>query len=251
MPIGDDNLARVHDSLPNGYCGRPPQQECPHPNACLTCPDFQTTPEFLDIHRRQAHSNRRLMAQGQRRRTVPTRRQPPPRAGQPRPDHPRARSPRGRQAVVTRADNTHHLQRAATARHDAALQRGRGAIEDLDRAGQPITFTAVARAARVSRGWLYNQPDLRDAIIRLRRERRSCRRAHDAGRTTRVHRITPPAPRLGTRRDHPPARRQRRAAQTARTISRRTAPPTLTDASMTCPQHTAAGQPPLLQTRWR
>ena len=56
------NLARVRDSLPNGYCGRPPQQECPHPNACLTCPDFQTTPEFLDIHRRQAHSNRWLIA---------------------------------------------------------------------------------------------------------------------------------------------------------------------------------------------
>ena len=32
------NLSRVRDSLPNGYCGRPPQQDCPHPNACLTCP---------------------------------------------------------------------------------------------------------------------------------------------------------------------------------------------------------------------
>jgi hypothetical protein len=47
------NLSRVAASLPNGYCGRPPQQDCPHPNACLTCPDFQTTPQFLDIHRRQ------------------------------------------------------------------------------------------------------------------------------------------------------------------------------------------------------
>ena len=47
------NLARVQASLPNGYCGRPPQQDCPHPNACLTCPDFQTTPQFLEIHRRQ------------------------------------------------------------------------------------------------------------------------------------------------------------------------------------------------------
>lgn len=56
------NLSRIHDSLPNGYCGRPPQQDCPHPNACLTCPDFQTTPEFLDIHRRQASANRRLIA---------------------------------------------------------------------------------------------------------------------------------------------------------------------------------------------
>jgi len=56
------NLSRVRDSLPNGYCGRPPQQDCPHPNACLTCPDFQTTPEFLDVHRHQAGTNRRLIA---------------------------------------------------------------------------------------------------------------------------------------------------------------------------------------------
>jgi integrase len=56
------DLARIRDSLPNGYCGRPPQQDCPHPNACLTCPDFQTTPEFLDIHRNQAAVNRRLIA---------------------------------------------------------------------------------------------------------------------------------------------------------------------------------------------
>jgi hypothetical protein len=55
------NLNRVRDSLPNGYCGRPPQQDCPHPNACLTCPDFQTTPQFLDIHRRQARTNLRLI----------------------------------------------------------------------------------------------------------------------------------------------------------------------------------------------
>ena len=56
------NLSRVRDSLPNGYCGRPPQQDCPHPNACLTCPDFQTTPEFLAVHRKQADSNRLLIA---------------------------------------------------------------------------------------------------------------------------------------------------------------------------------------------
>jgi integrase len=46
-------LARAADTLPNGYCGRPPQQECPHPNACLTCPQFQTTVEFLPVHRQQ------------------------------------------------------------------------------------------------------------------------------------------------------------------------------------------------------
>ena len=59
------HLNRVRDSLPNGYCGRPAQQDCPHPNACLTCPDFQTTPEFLQIHRRQAASNSRLIEQAE------------------------------------------------------------------------------------------------------------------------------------------------------------------------------------------
>ena len=59
------NMARIRDSLPNGYCGRPPQQDCPHPNACLTCPDFQTTPEFLDIHRQQAKTNRKLIARAE------------------------------------------------------------------------------------------------------------------------------------------------------------------------------------------
>ena len=53
---------RDDTSLPNGYCGRPPQQDCPHPNACLTCPDFQTTPAFLDIHRRQHNETKLLIA---------------------------------------------------------------------------------------------------------------------------------------------------------------------------------------------
>ena len=52
------NMARVQASPPNGYCGRPPQQDCPHPNACPTCPDFQTTPAFPGIHRRQRDETR-------------------------------------------------------------------------------------------------------------------------------------------------------------------------------------------------
>jgi integrase len=55
------NLTRAADTLPNGYCGRPPRQDCPHPNACLTCPDFQTTVEFLPVHRGQAQANRGLI----------------------------------------------------------------------------------------------------------------------------------------------------------------------------------------------
>ena len=54
-------LSRAADTLPNGYCGRPPQQDCPHPNACLTCPDFQTTAEFLPVHHQQAELTRDLL----------------------------------------------------------------------------------------------------------------------------------------------------------------------------------------------
>ena len=46
-------LARVTQALPNGYCGLPVQRSCPHANACLTCPMFLTTPQFLPQHREQ------------------------------------------------------------------------------------------------------------------------------------------------------------------------------------------------------
>ncbi len=85
---------------------------------------------------------------------------------------------------MTRADNTQHLVRAAAARHDAAVSRARAAIDSLDRACRPVSFTAVARTAGVSRGWLYNQPDLRDAIIRLRRDRPGTPPVPSAQRTT-------------------------------------------------------------------
>lgn len=48
-----ERIARAQQSLPNGYCGRPLRHECPHPNACLTCPDFLTDETFLDHHRQQ------------------------------------------------------------------------------------------------------------------------------------------------------------------------------------------------------
>lgn len=56
------HLSRIQAGLPNGFCGRPPQQDCPHPNACLTCADFQTTVEFLPTHRRQADETAKLIA---------------------------------------------------------------------------------------------------------------------------------------------------------------------------------------------
>ena len=43
-------LGRATQALPNGFCGLPVQQSCPHANACLTCPMFLTTAEFLPRH---------------------------------------------------------------------------------------------------------------------------------------------------------------------------------------------------------
>jgi hypothetical protein len=44
-------IGRATQALPNGYCSLPLVKTCPHANACLTCPMFVTTPEFLPQHR--------------------------------------------------------------------------------------------------------------------------------------------------------------------------------------------------------
>ena len=46
-------LGRATQALPNGFCGLPVRNSCPHANACLTCPTFITTAEFLPQHREQ------------------------------------------------------------------------------------------------------------------------------------------------------------------------------------------------------
>src|ERR1700757_1290136 len=67
-----------------------------------------------------------------------------------------------------RADNSHHIVTAARRRGAATRRRATAALRRMDNAGQPISFDAVAREANVSRSWLYNQPDLRKEIERLR-----------------------------------------------------------------------------------
>lgn len=62
-----ENLARAKQTLPNGFCGLPLQQSCPHPNACLTCDQFLTTPEFLPQHRDQLERTRTLIASARER----------------------------------------------------------------------------------------------------------------------------------------------------------------------------------------
>jgi len=60
-----ERIARAKQTLPNGFCGLPLQQSCPHPNACLTCDHFLTTEQFLPVHREQLAETERLIAQAQ------------------------------------------------------------------------------------------------------------------------------------------------------------------------------------------
>jgi hypothetical protein len=66
------------------------------------------------------------------------------------------------------ADAATPLAAAAKQRHELTRARAIQAIRELDRAGTPITYTAVAGQAQVSRSWLYSQPDIRDQIRQLR-----------------------------------------------------------------------------------
>jgi hypothetical protein len=62
-----NNLARAKMALPNGYCTLPLQQRCEYANACLTCPVFVTTAEFLPQHRQQLETTRALIGQAEQR----------------------------------------------------------------------------------------------------------------------------------------------------------------------------------------
>lgn len=62
-----NSLSRAKMALPNGYCTLPLQQTCEYANACLTCPMFLTTAQFLPEHRRQLQATRELVAGAQSR----------------------------------------------------------------------------------------------------------------------------------------------------------------------------------------
>ncbi|MFF4410653.1 DUF6262 family protein [Streptomyces sp. NPDC001404] len=64
------------------------------------------------------------------------------------------------------ADNSHLIAAAARRRSAATRRRAVTALRRMDATGIAITFETVARAAGVSRSWLYNQPDLRSEIGR-------------------------------------------------------------------------------------
>jgi len=66
------------------------------------------------------------------------------------------------------ADNTEAIINAARQRHELTRAKAIQALRELERADATVTFQAVATAADVSRSWLYNQPDIRAEIVRLR-----------------------------------------------------------------------------------
>ncbi len=57
-----ERIARAKQALPNGYCGLPLVQTCPHPNACLSCDSFLTDGSFRSIHEQQRAETRRLLS---------------------------------------------------------------------------------------------------------------------------------------------------------------------------------------------
>lgn len=83
-----------------------------------------------------------------------------------------------------RADNSHHVIAAAHRRSAATRKRAVTALRRMDGAGTPVSFDAVAREARVSRSWLYGQPDLRAEVERLRVRNRPTSTAPAGSRST-------------------------------------------------------------------
>ena len=66
------------------------------------------------------------------------------------------------------AGNSTALTAAAHQRSHDTRHRTIDTLRRLDAAGQAVTLAGVARAAGVSRSWLYRQADLRAEIDRLR-----------------------------------------------------------------------------------
>jgi hypothetical protein len=92
-------------------------------------------------------------------------------------------------------NNVIRLIEAAGQRHELTRAKAIRSLRELDHAGAAVTFDAVARHADVSRSWLYNQPDLRAEIERLREATRrapqpaipAAQRASDASLLRRLH----------------------------------------------------------------
>jgi cell division protein FtsB len=66
------------------------------------------------------------------------------------------------------ANASERLAAAARLRHEQTLARPRTALRQFEASGESVTYTRVAATAKVSRAWLYSQPEIRAAVERLR-----------------------------------------------------------------------------------
>ena len=62
------------------------------------------------------------------------------------------------------ADNSSYLRAAARSKREATRRRAFTALAKLEADGTRVTVTALAKAARVARSWIYTQPDLMERI---------------------------------------------------------------------------------------
>ena len=70
--------------------------------------------------------------------------------------------------TATRPGNLASLQKAAAARTAATAARADAALDQMLRAGQPVTFRGLAVAAPVSLDFLYRNPAIRQRVEQLR-----------------------------------------------------------------------------------
>lgn len=71
------------------------------------------------------------------------------------------------------ADNTRFLLEATQRRSADARRRAEDALANATKSRKPITVVGIAKAAKVSRSWLYTQSDLIDAITNLQQRQPS------------------------------------------------------------------------------
>jgi hypothetical protein len=98
------------------------------------------------------------------RRTMP-RRTMPPTGREMAPDSTTASTNEGE---MNSKNNLAALAAAARQRHVDVMERARQALRQFEASGEPVTYAGIARSAQVSRAWLYTQPEVRDAVDRLR-----------------------------------------------------------------------------------
>lgn len=69
---------------------------------------------------------------------------------------------------MTTSERSKAMVAAAHRRHEETRRKAIDALRRLDADGEPVSFVAVARAAGISRAWLYRDADIRAEIERLR-----------------------------------------------------------------------------------